>query len=206
MNSTALWYTTRATGIVALILLTATMVLGLVTTNRARARNWPGFAQQEMHRRLSIIAVVFLAIHVLTSILDTFVSISWLTLVIPFTSSYGRFWVGVGTISLDLMVAVFISSLLRARIRPCTWRALHWLAYLSWPLALAHTFGMGTDAGESWVIILAIVCIAAVGAGLVWRLRVTGHHADQQGLRRSPGAARSLAPAVTTRGPRRHGA
>jgi sulfoxide reductase heme-binding subunit YedZ len=205
MSSTTLWYTTRATGIVALILLTITMVLGLVTTNRARARNWPGFVQQEMHRRISMIAVVFVAIHVLTSILDTFVSISWLTLVVPFTSSYGRFWVGVGTISLDLMLAVFVSSLVRARISPSSWRALHWLAYLSWPVALAHTFGIGTDAGEPWVIALAVACILAVGAGLIWRWYVTGRHSDQQRLHRTPGAARALAPAVTTRGPR-HGA
>jgi DMSO/TMAO reductase YedYZ heme-binding membrane subunit len=205
MSSTTIWYTTRATGIVALVLLTLTMVLGLVTTNRARARNWPGFVQQELHRRVSILAVVFVAIHVLTSILDTFVSISWLTLIVPFTSSYSRFWIGVGTIGLDLMLAVFVSSLLRARIKPSTWRALHWLAYLSWPVALAHTFGMGTDAGESWVIILAVACILAVGAGVIWRLYVTARHTQQQGLQRSPGAARSLAPAVTTRGPR-HGA
>jgi DMSO/TMAO reductase YedYZ heme-binding membrane subunit len=171
MSSTSLWYATRATGIMALILLTLTMVLGMTTTTRARARNWPGFAQQELHRRISMIAVVFLGIHVLTSVLDTFVTISWAAVVIPFTSSYGRIWVGVGAVSLDLMLAVFVTSLLRARIRPGTWRAVHWLAYLSWPLALAHTFGMGTDAGEGWVIVLGVVCVAAVGAALAWRLR-----------------------------------
>ena len=148
----------------ALILLTLTMVLGMTTTTRARARNWPGFAQQEMHRRISMIAVVFLGVHVLTSVLDTYVNISWAAVVIPFTSSYGRFWVGVGAVSLDLMIAVFVTSLLRARMRPGTWRAVHWLAYLSWPIALAHTFGMGTDAGEGWVIVLGVVCVAAVGA------------------------------------------
>ena len=97
--------------------------------------------------------------------LDTYVNISWAAVVIPFTSSYGRFWVGVGAISLDLMIAVFVSSLLRARMRPGTWRAIHWLAYLSWPVALAHTFGMGTDAGEGWVIVLGVVCVVAVGGG-----------------------------------------
>ena len=148
MSSTALWYATRASGLMALILLTLTMVLGITTTTRARARNWPGFAQQEIHRRISMIAVVFVAIHVLTSVLDTYVNISWAAIVIPFTSSYGRLWVGVGAISLDLMIAVFVSSLLRARMRPQTWRAIHWLAYLSWPVALAHTFGLGTDAGR----------------------------------------------------------
>jgi methionine sulfoxide reductase heme-binding subunit len=172
VNSTYLWYVTRATGIVALVLLTATMVLGIATTNRARARRWPGFAQQEIHRRISLLAVVFLAIHVLTSVLDTFVSISWTSVLVPFTSSYDRLWVGVGTVSLDLMLAVLVSSLLRARLKPGTWRGLHWLAYLSWPVALAHTFGMGTDSGEPWVIALGALCVLAVAGALIWRCRV----------------------------------
>jgi methionine sulfoxide reductase heme-binding subunit len=171
MSSTSLWYATLATGIMALLLLTVTMVLGLVTTTRPRARNWPGFAQQELHRRVSMMAMVFLAIHVLTSVLDTFVSISWAAIVIPFTSSYSRFWVGIGTVSLDLMLAVLVTSLLRSRMKPGTWRAFHWMAYLCWPIALAHTFGMGTDSREPWVIALGAACIAAVGLGLVWRLR-----------------------------------
>ena len=171
MSSTSLWYATRASGLMAMILLTLTMVLGLVTTTRARARNWPGFAQQEIHRRISMIAVVFLGIHVLTSVLDTYVNIGWAAVVIPFTSSYGRFWVGVGAVALDLMIAVFVTSLLRARMRPGTWRAVHWLAYLSWPVALAHTFGMGTDAREGWVVVLGVVCVAAVAAALAWRVR-----------------------------------
>ncbi len=172
MSSTSLWYATRASGIMALVLFTLTMVLGLTTTTRARARRWPGFAQQEMHRRISMIAVVFLGIHVMTSVLDTYVNISWAAVVVPFTSSYGRFWVGVGAVALDLMLAVFVTSLLRARMRPGTWRAVHWLAYLSWPVALAHTFGMGTDSRESWVIVLSVACVASVAAALVWRLRV----------------------------------
>jgi methionine sulfoxide reductase heme-binding subunit len=170
-SSTALWYATRASGLMALVLLTATMVLGLTTTTRARARNWPGFAQQEMHRRISILAVVFLALHVLTSVLDTYVRIGWAAIVVPFTSEYGRFWVGVGAIALDLMIAVFVSSLMRARLRPGTWRAIHWLAYLSWPIALAHTFGMGTDSRQAWVVALGVLCVASVAVALAWRLR-----------------------------------
>jgi DMSO/TMAO reductase YedYZ heme-binding membrane subunit len=122
---------------------------------------------------MSMLAVVFLGIHVLTSVLDTFVDISWAAIVVPFTSSYGRFWVGVGAVSLDLMVAVFVSSLLRARMRPATWRGIHWLAYLCWPIALAHTFGMGTDAGEGWVVMLGALCVVAVVAALVGRLRAS---------------------------------
>jgi sulfoxide reductase heme-binding subunit YedZ len=177
MNSTALWYATRASGLMALILLTLTMVLGITTTTRARARNWPGFAHQELHRRISILAVVFLGIHVLTSVLDTFVNISWAAIVIPFTSQYSSFWVGVGAVALDLMVAVFVTSLLRDRMRPGTWRAVHWLAYLSWPIALAHTFGMGTDSREIWVIVLGAVCVLSVALALVWRLRAVARQA-----------------------------
>jgi sulfoxide reductase heme-binding subunit YedZ len=177
MNSTSLWYATRASGIVALVLLTLTMVLGLVTTSRSRARGWPGFAQQEIHRRISILAVVFVLIHVLTSILDTYVHIGWFALVVPFASAYSPFWVGLGTIALDLMVAVFVSSLLRGHLRPAVWRGTHWLAYGSWPIALAHTFGLGTDSGEEWVIALSAACVLAVGVSLVWRVRATATRA-----------------------------
>ena len=148
VNSTALWYATRASGLMALILLTLTMVLGITTTTRARARNWPGFAQQEMHRRISMIAVVFLGIHVLTSVLDTYVNISWAAIVDP--------------VHLELRAVLgrrgrHLARPDDRRLRdqpaagpdaPGTWRAVHWLAYLSWPVALAHTFGMGTDAAR----------------------------------------------------------
>lgn len=178
MSSTALWYATRASGIMALLLLTLTMVLGLATTTRARARHWPGYAQQEIHRRISILAVVFLGIHVLTSVVDSYVDIGWAAVVVPFSSGYERFWVGVGTVSLDLMLAVFVSSLLRPHLSAGTWRAIHWLAYLSWPIAMAHTFGMGTDAREPWVLALGVLCGLAVAVALALRLRMTSRQAS----------------------------
>jgi methionine sulfoxide reductase heme-binding subunit len=184
MNSTVLWYVIRASGIVALVLLTSTMVLGLTTSARARARNWPGFAHQELHRRVALISMVFLGIHVLTSILDTYVHIAWLSILVPFTSSYSRFWVGMGTVALDLMAAVFVSSLLRSRMKPGTWRGIHWLAYGCWPIALAHTFGMGTDSGEPWVIALGASCVLAVGAAVVWRRRASTRRAALDSTRR----------------------
>lgn len=185
MSSTSLWYTTRASGLVALVLFTLTMVLGITTTTRARSGNWPGFAHQELHRRVSMMAVVFLGFHILTSVMDTYVNIGWAAVVVPFASAYGRFWIGVGTIALDLMLAVFITSLLRARLRPGTWRAVHWLAYLSWPVALAHAFGIGTDAGARWVILLGATCVASVTAALAWRLRSV----SRQSAARTAGAA-----------------
>ena len=201
MSSTSLWYATRASGLMALILFTLTMVLGITTTTRARARRWPGFAQQEMHRRISMIAVVFLAIHIVTSVLDTYVNISWAAVVLPFTSSYGRFWVGVGAVALDLMLAVFVTSLLRARMRAGTWRAVHWLAYLSWPVALAHTFGMGTDAREGWVMVLGVACVASVAAALGWRLRVASRQISARTAHASVAGVPPKHLAVSGRGP-----
>jgi predicted ferric reductase len=204
MNSTALWYTTRASGIVSLVLLTVTMVLGLATTSRARARNWPGFAQQELHRRISILSMVFVAIHVLTSILDTYVHIGWLAIVVPFTSPYSRFWVGIGTVALDLMAAVFISSLLRARLKPATWRGIHWLAYACWPVALAHTFGLGTDSREHWVIGLGALCVLAVALALAWRLWVTSRQQSAQTFVSSAAVPRTrIAPTTVPTGSHR---
>jgi methionine sulfoxide reductase heme-binding subunit len=185
VSSTNYWYLTRASGIVALLLLTATMVLGLVTTNRIRARNWPGFAQQELHRRLSMITVVFLGLHVVTSVLDSYVSIGWISIFVPFVSSYGRFWVGVGALSLDFLLVVLVSSLLRAHMNASMWRALHWVAYASWPVALAHTYGFGTDSDEPWVILLGVVCVAAVGVALLWRQRVSAQLVKRRDAPRS---------------------
>jgi sulfoxide reductase heme-binding subunit YedZ len=182
VSSTTLWYITRASGIVALALLTITMVLGITTTSRARARTWPGFAQQELHRRISVLSMVFLAIHVLTTILDTYVHIGWLAIIVPFASAYGRFWLAMGTVALDLMLAVLLSSLLRSRMKPGTWRGIHWLAYACWPVALAHTFGLGTDAREGWVLIFGAVCVLSVGVALLWRTKKTA----RRGAKASP--------------------
>jgi DMSO/TMAO reductase YedYZ heme-binding membrane subunit len=191
----------------ALVLLTVTMVLGVTTTTRARARNWPGFAQQELHRRISMLATVFLGLHVLTSVLDTYVHIGWASIVVPFTAGYDSFWVGVGAIALDLMIAVFVTSLLRSRLRPGTWRALHWLAYVSFPVAVAHTFGMGTDSRQPWVIALGVACVLAVVIAVLVRVS----SANRQAVARTAHASVAGVPpkhlALNTRGrkPVRHG-
>ncbi len=169
-SSQLLWYTTRATGIVALVLLSASVVFGLLTTLRVRTRTWPRFTLQDLHRRLSLLAVVFVALHVITTVSDSFAPIGWISVVVPFTSSYRRLWLGLGTISVDLVLAITVSSLLRHRINPRTWRAVHWLAYASWPLAVVHGLGTGTDPHLEWVILLVVGCVGAVLAALAWRL------------------------------------
>ena len=169
-TSQLLWYTTRATGIVALVLLTACVVLGVLTSVRYGTRSWPRFAFQDLHRRFSLLAVVFVALHVITTVSDAFAPIGWVSVVIPFVSPYRRLWLGLGTVSVDVLLAVTISSMLRQRINPRTWRALHWLGYASWPLAVVHGLGTGTDPHLGWVMVLVVGCVAVVLCAVGWRL------------------------------------
>ena len=155
VTSTTVWYTMRATGIVALVLLSGTMVLGILTAGRTASPSWPAFARADLHKRVSLLAMVFLTLHVLTAVLDTYVNVGWAAAVIPFASPYRPLWTGLGTMGVDLMIAVGVSSALRQRISARTWRGIHWLAYGSWPVAMAHSLGMGTDASTLWMDALA---------------------------------------------------
>ncbi len=184
--SPAVWYAIRATGIVALLLLTLTVVLGILTAGRLRTRTWPAFAQADLHRRVSVLAMVFLGLHVLGAVVDTFVPVGWAAALVPFASPYRTLWVGLGTVAVDLLIAVAVSSALRPHLAARTWRALHWLAYGSWPVAMAHALGMGTDAARGWMDALAAVCSLAVVAAAGWRVADavrTGRRAARVGAR-----------------------
>jgi methionine sulfoxide reductase heme-binding subunit len=170
MSSTWLWYASRATGLVALVLLSATTVLGLLTAGRLSTPRWPGFAIQELHRRVSLLAVSFLAVHVGSAVADRFVDIPLLAVVVPFTSGYKAIGIALGALSIDFLAVVVVSSLLRRRIRPATWRTLHWLAYLSWPVAVIHGLTMGTDLRLRWAAALTALCVVAVALAAVWRM------------------------------------
>ncbi len=169
-SSQLLWYTTRATGIVALVVLTAAVVLGILTSVRFGTEQWPRFAIQSVHRRVSLLSVVLIGLHVVTTVSDAYAPIGWLSVFVPFTSSYRRLWLGLGTAALDLLLAVTVSSMLRQRISTRKWRTLHWLAYASWPLAVVHGLGTGTDPRLGWVILLVVGCVASVLGALAWRL------------------------------------
>jgi predicted ferric reductase len=145
---------------------------------------------------VALLSVVFLAIHVLSSVADSYVSISFLDAVLPFGSSYRPFWVGLGAVSLDLMLAVVVTSLLRRRIGHRVWRATHWLAYASWPIALAHSLGTGTDAGSGWMLALSALCVATVGAAVLARIAGDSRSATSPPPVLSPGERRRRAAAA----------
>jgi Ferric reductase like transmembrane component len=167
---TPLWYAARSTGYVSLLMLTAIMVLGIVTSMRWANRDWPRFMSQAVHRNLSLMVLVFLAIHILASTIDPFAGISVLNSVVPFTGSYRPLWLGLGVVSLELLVALTVTSLLRQRISFTLWRVLHWAAYACWPLALLHTLGTGSDVRSWWAIIVSLACVGVVLMAIAWRL------------------------------------
>ncbi|HEY8844340.1 MAG TPA: ferric reductase-like transmembrane domain-containing protein [Gaiellaceae bacterium] len=164
------WYLTRGTGIVALLLLTSGVVLGVLTSKRWSAPRWPRFVVAGLHRNVTLLGLAFVVVHVLTTILDGYAPIGLRDAVIPFVSRYRPLWVGFGAVAFDLLLAVIVTSLLRARLGYRAWRAVHWLAYASWPVALVHALGTGSDARSSWFELVAVGSVAAVLLAVLWRV------------------------------------
>jgi methionine sulfoxide reductase heme-binding subunit len=162
------WYLTRSTGAVALLLLSVAVALGVADVRRLSTPGWPRFVIDALHRNVSLLALLFLALHILTAVLDSFTSISLAAAFVPFVGSYRPFWLGLGAVAFDLMLAVILTSLLRQRVGQRVWRATHWLVYACWPIALLHTLGTGSDIKAAWLLLLSLGCLALVlGAVLV---------------------------------------
>jgi sulfoxide reductase heme-binding subunit YedZ len=167
---TVLWYTARGTGVVALLLLTATVALGAAGTARVETSRWPRVVTAQLHRHLSLLVVAFVAVHVASTVLDPFAPVGWAAAVVPFSSAYRPVWLGLGAVAADLLLAVLVTSLLRARLGYRAWRAVHWLAYASWPVALWHGLGTGTDSRLTPMLSLDVACVAVVACALWLRL------------------------------------
>jgi methionine sulfoxide reductase heme-binding subunit len=182
----ALWYATRATGVVALILLTITVALGIVGVSKLQSPKWPRLVTALLHKNIALLVTAFIGIHIATTLLDSFVNIDPVAALIPFTSSYRPFWLGLGAIAFDLILALIATSLLRSRMSYRAWRAVHILAYASWPIALWHGLGTGTDARLPWLLTLDGLCVLAVASALAWRARLM-----------SPGTLRAAALTAT---------
>jgi sulfoxide reductase heme-binding subunit YedZ len=176
------WYLTRSTGAVALVLLTLSVALGIAGVSRWSSPRWPRFVLDSLHRNVSLLAVAFLLVHIITAVLDSFAPISLIDAFVPFAGSYRPFWLGLGAVAFDLLLAVTLTSLVRRRLGYGAWRAIHWLAYGCWPIALLHGLGTGSDVKSTWLLALNIACLGvvvlAVGARAIggWpdRARVRG--------------------------------
>lgn len=170
LHGPGLWYVTRAAGLVTLLLLTASVLLGVLTAGRFAGRNWPRFLTQGLHRNLSLLVLAFLTLHVATTVLDTYTSIPLTAAFVPFASSYKTVWLSLGAFALDLLIALVATSLARSRLGHELWRRVHWLAYACWPVALAHGLGIGTDRRTTWVVVLTLACVLSVVGAAAWRV------------------------------------
>jgi sulfoxide reductase heme-binding subunit YedZ len=171
-TSQAVWYLTRGTGAVSLVLLTTVTVLGIVNAVRWAPGGTPRFVLQRIHRNVSLLAVVFIVVHVATAVIDGFAPIRWIDAVVPFGSAYRPMWLGLGAVAFDLVIALVLTSLIRAQLGHGVWRAVHWAAYGSWAIAVFHALGAGTDARQPWLPALVVASLGAVVAAVVWRLAV----------------------------------
>ena len=169
-NPQWLWFISRGSGLVLLVLFSAVMVLGTATRLGWAPRRWPRFVTAELHRTLSLFAVALLVLHVVTAIADPYVSIGWTATVLPFLSPYRTAAIGLGTLAVDLGAAVLLTSVLRHRLGFRSWRAVHWLAYLAWPAAFAHALGAGTDLHTGWAAATIWGSAAATSVAVAVRL------------------------------------
>jgi predicted ferric reductase len=187
----ALWYLTRGTGAAALVLLTLSLTLGVVNVQRFASPRMPRFAIDGWHRTTSLLVCVLLAVHVGTTVLDGYAPIRLVDAFVPFGGTYRPVWLGLGALALDLLIALIVTSLLRARLGLRAWRAVHWLAYACWPVALVHGLGTGSDVRPGWLTWLSLACTAVVIAAVGVRLADRG-----TAIRVRAGAGATLAAAV----------
>jgi len=169
MTESVLWYVTRGAGIASLIMLTGVVVLGIVTAVRWQRPGWPRFLNAELHRSVSLLTLVFLAIHILIAVLDPYTALGWAAALVPFSSPYRQVWLGLGGVATYVIAAIVVTSLLRPLFGRTAWRLVHWLTYAAWPVALIHGIGTGSDTGALWMWVLDAACILAVVAAISWR-------------------------------------
>lgn len=166
----ALWYLGRGSGLVSLVLLTVVVVLGVATRSGRPLLGLPRFTVAAVHRSASMLAVLFLAVHVVTLLADPYAQLDLIALVVPFTAAVQPLFYGLGALALDMLGALVVTSLLRPLIGPRTWRAVHWLAYAAWPVALVHALGSGSDVTQLWMLATTGACVAAVLLTAAWRV------------------------------------
>lgn len=165
-----LWYANRATGVVLVVLLTVSTAMGVYSTARGGSTRWPRFATQSLHRNVSLLAMVLLALHIASAVVDTFVDIRWYEAFVPFVGSYKPLWLGIGAVASDLLLAVLVTSLVRHRLQHRSWRVVHLLSYPAWAVGVLHGIGIGTDSFTSWGLSVSAASTGVVATFAVVRL------------------------------------
>ena len=169
-----IWITARTAGLVALVLLTASTSLGALTGMGSR-RPVPRYVTQYVHRVTATLGLGALVVHILTILADPYARVGVTGAIVPFTAGYRATWVGLGTITTYLVIAIAAVGFARGRMASSrtgatVWRAIHASAYAAWALALVHGFTSGTDSTLGWVRLTYLACLLAVPACAAARL------------------------------------
>jgi sulfoxide reductase heme-binding subunit YedZ len=171
------WYAARAGGVVAYVLLSAVVVVGLALAGKERVPGWPRFALEDVHRFGGLLVGAFVSAHVLLLLIDSKAHLSLGRAIVPFSSSYQPLWTGLGTVAAELLLALAVANHYRARISHRLWRRLHYLNFAVWVAATAHGLGAGTDRTSVWFLWMYFIAIGAVGGFTVRRvLRTAAPH------------------------------
>jgi hypothetical protein len=163
------WYAARAAGIVAYVLLSLVVCLGLAMAGKAPTRRWPKFTQEGIHRVGGLMVGTFLAIHIGTIAADSYLPFKPVELIVPLASHYRPIWIGLGICAAELLLALAITNRLRKRLEYKTWRSVHYLNFGVWTAATLHSIGIGTDRSAPWMLAIYAVAVGAVGGLLGWR-------------------------------------
>jgi len=166
-----LWFLSRSTGMVCLLLMTASVVIGIVIHRRRSLPLLPDSALVGWHRNLSLVTLVFLGLHIVSALADPYVTIGWFAAVVPFISPYETVWIGIGALAFDLLLVVIASSLVRRFIGGRMWRAIHLSTYACWPIAAAHGIGAASDLRSGFQLALTIACGLAILVAAGFRVR-----------------------------------
>jgi methionine sulfoxide reductase heme-binding subunit len=185
-SSPADWYAARAAGIVAYLLLSGVVLLGLTMAGKRSFKRWPQFALEDVHRFGGLLVGAFVGIHVVTIAIDSWLPFSIPALIVPLVSKYRPLWVGLGIAAAELLLALAVTNHYRRRLPYRFWRRAHYLNFAVWGGATLHGIGSGTDRSSPWLLALYVLAVSSVGGAIVWRLLRS----------RAPQLIRGLAPVV----------
>jgi methionine sulfoxide reductase heme-binding subunit len=158
------WYAARAAGVVAYLLLSSSVALGLLLAGKQHFERWPRFALEDVHRFAGLLGGFFIAFHVLLIGIDSQAHLGLGGLIVPFTSDYRPLWTGLGIVAAELLVALAFTNHYRKRLPHVVWRRLHYLNFAVWLAATAHGLGAGTDSGSGWLLALYAAAGGSVAA------------------------------------------
>lgn len=170
-----LWFVSRALGAMALLLLSLVIVLG-VLHNTSVVKNaelgLPRFVLVALHRNLSLISVVFIALHVVTVIVTDYVHLRVIDVFVPGVALFNPVAAAFGTVATDLVIAIIVSSLLRSRLSRRVWFWVHWTSYLCWPVSVVHAVLNVSFRGTTWwTLAIPLLSMITIVVALVYRRR-----------------------------------